>query len=230
MFERYIFISRGLVYWLRRWINDGKSWFLFWSQDSNRYMNFRFQEAMNSSSVQIAVEFGVDLPLIRRTVEWWKNCFLLNLKNAEKKTCFIFQQALMHCNFSDKLKIFYFIPNRPLHLVPVSRSVSVLITHLKTMLSQIRNYTALIKSRVGLSSFDAIQVLLSVSIWCLSFRRLRRTRFYGTTQDLIDDLQQMENEEAFVDGTDLRSANSEVWVALMKVLNGKKTNNVAMLL
>jgi len=78
------------------------------------------------------------------------------------------------------------------------------------------------KSKVGLSSFDALQVLLSVSIWCLSFRRLRRTRFYGTTQDLIDDLQQMENEEAPVDGTDLRSANGEFCVALMKVSNGKK--------
>ena len=101
------------------------------------------------------------------------------------------------------------------------------------MLSQILIFTKLIKSKVGLSfpeAFDAIQVSLSVSIWCLSFRRLRRTRFYGTTQDLIDDLQQIENEEASVDGTDLRSANGEVWVALMKVLNGKKTNNVAMLL
>jgi len=33
-------------------------------------MNFRFQEAMDSSSVQIAVELGFDLPLIRLTVEW----------------------------------------------------------------------------------------------------------------------------------------------------------------
>jgi len=93
-----------------------------------------------------------------------KKLFFAEFEKCRKKTCFIFQQALMHCNFSDKLKIFYFIPNRSLHLVPVSRSVSVLITHLKTMLSQIRNYTTLIKSRVGLSSFDAIQVLLSVSI------------------------------------------------------------------
>jgi len=44
--------------------------FYFVSQDSNRHLNFRFQEAMNSSSVQIAVELGFDLPLIRRTVEW----------------------------------------------------------------------------------------------------------------------------------------------------------------
>jgi len=39
---------------------------------------------------------------------------------------------------------------------------------------------------------------------------------------LIDDLQQMENEGASVDGSDLRSANGEFCVALMKVSNGKK--------
>jgi len=37
----------------------------------------------------------------------------------------------------------------------------------------------------------------------------------------------MENEEAFVDGNDLRSASGEVCVPFVKVLNGKKTNNVA---
>ena len=88
------------------------------------------------------------------------------------------------------------------------------------MLSQSLNFTKRIKSKVGLSfpeAFDALQVSLSVSIWCLSFRRLRRTRFHGTTQDLIDDLQQMENEEAFVDESDIRSANGEVYAAFVKV-------------
>jgi len=45
---------------------------------------------------------------------------------------------------------------------------------------------------------------------------------------LIDDLQQMENEEASVDGTDLRSANGEVYAAFVKVSkNGTKANHVA---
>jgi len=39
---------------------------------------------------------------------------------------------------------------------------------------------------------------------------------------LIDDLQQMENEEAPVDGTDLRSASGEFCVPFVKVLNGKR--------
>jgi len=107
------------------------------------------------------------------------------------------------------------------------------ITHRITMLSQSLNFTKRIKSKVGLSfpeAFDALQVSLSVSIWCLSFRRLRRTRFHGTTQDLIDDLQQMENEEAFVDESDIRSANGEVYAAFVKVSkNDTKTNYVAIM-